>query len=143
MPTHRAPQPGYGDGRLAPHEWIRSPDGRIHKVDNHGHAGDHTWVGRQPLAWDLAGAEVEWGLDARRAGTLCGLVQRLTGYACSARTRAVYRAGYCVFRAAAARHCAATSSDALMRAHLSEAGRWYERRIEAALTLIAAEPAGP
>jgi hypothetical protein len=56
--------PRYGDGRVAPHEWISTPHGRPIKTDCTGHDRDHTIVGPQPLAWDVAGALVEWQLDA-------------------------------------------------------------------------------
>jgi hypothetical protein len=56
--------PRYGDGRLAPHEWVSTPGGRPIKTDCTGHDHDHTIVGPQPLAWDVAGALVEWELDS-------------------------------------------------------------------------------
>jgi hypothetical protein len=56
----------FGDGHLAPHEWVETPDGRLLKTDNTGHWTDHTVVGRQSILWDIAGACVEWELD--RAG---------------------------------------------------------------------------
>ncbi len=55
--------PSAGDYRLAPGEWRRSPDGEIVKVGRIAPTLDHTLVGRQPLAWDVAGAMVEWDLD--------------------------------------------------------------------------------
>jgi hypothetical protein len=56
--------PGYGDGRLAPHEWIRSTDGRILKTDVWGHQFDHTCIGPQSILWDIASAAVEWRMTA-------------------------------------------------------------------------------
>lgn len=66
------PQPllSYGDGRVGPCEWIRTASDRIFTVDCVGHEADHTMVGRQPIDWDLAGAIVEWGLDAGNANVL-------------------------------------------------------------------------
>ncbi len=127
------PQPCCGDGRLAPHEWIRQPDGTVRKVDAGKHDCDHTWVGRQPIAWDLAGAEVEWNLGRRRTGALKAFVQQLTDYSCSEETRAFYAAGYCAFRAAAAHYSARASGDTDMRNHLRWAGEFYERRLKATL----------
>jgi hypothetical protein len=57
--------PSYGDGRLAPHEWVRTPDGQILKVDAGGHEQDHTIVGPQSILWDIAGAIVEWDLSEK------------------------------------------------------------------------------
>jgi hypothetical protein len=61
---HSHPVARYGDGRLAPHEWLSAPDGRPIKTDCTGHDRDHTIVGPQPVAWDVAGALVEWQLDS-------------------------------------------------------------------------------
>lgn len=55
-------EPSAGDYRLAPWEW-RLAGGEIVKVGRIAPTLDHTVVGRQPLAWDVAGAMVEWGLD--------------------------------------------------------------------------------
>jgi hypothetical protein len=63
QPAPAASVPAYGDGRLAPHEWLRASDGRVIKSDCTGHEWDHTCVGRQSIAWDLAGALCEWGGD--------------------------------------------------------------------------------
>ncbi|HZV34836.1 MAG TPA: hypothetical protein VFB72_09715 [Verrucomicrobiae bacterium] len=56
--------PAYGDGRLAPHEWMRTREGKIVKLDSFGHDADHTMVGPQPIYWDVAGAIVEWQLPS-------------------------------------------------------------------------------
>ncbi len=64
--------PTYGDGRLAPYEWLRAADGRLLKTDVLGHTMDHTAPGPQPLAWDVAGAIVEWGLDEPLREALLG-----------------------------------------------------------------------
>ncbi len=131
-----ASQPCYGDGRLAPHEWIREPSGTIRKIDSGRHDRDHTWVGPQPIVWDLVGAEVEWGLDPMRAGELRSNVQSLTGYSCSERTRAFYIAGYCAFRAAAAHYSATMKNEAAFRDHLLEAERYYEQRLKSTLVFL-------
>lgn len=51
------------DNRLHSWEWIRSPDGRIWKTDALDHHCAHDLVGSQDIAWDLAGARVELGLE--------------------------------------------------------------------------------
>lgn len=137
--SRTGPQRCYGDGRLAPHEWIRTPDGAIRKTDHWPHHRDHTWVGRQPIGWDLAGAEIEWELDGRRAQSLRHCVRHLTGYTCSATALALFKAGYCAFRAAAAHHSATMTSDPRLSGHLSRACEWYECRLRSALAELAAE----
>src|SRR5205807_4142207 len=70
--TESAELPAYGDGRLAPHEWLRTPDGRILKFDCGGHESDHTIVGQQPVLWDVAGAIVEWDVRPSDRHVLLG-----------------------------------------------------------------------
>ena len=50
------------DGRLLPHEWIAS-GGRLLKLDGCSHGDDHFFPGPCDIAWDIAGAIVEWGMD--------------------------------------------------------------------------------
>ena len=46
------------DGRLLPHEWA----GTL-KTDALDHHDDHFFPGAQDIAWDIAGAEIECGLE--------------------------------------------------------------------------------
>jgi hypothetical protein len=59
------------DGRMMPQEWLLS-EGRILKCDGVDHHDDHFWPGPQDPAWDLAGATVEWGMDASAREALVG-----------------------------------------------------------------------
>jgi hypothetical protein len=72
--------PSYGDGRMAPYEWVRSRSGGLVKTDCGGHDRDHTMVGHQAIAWDIAGAIVEWDLDERGAADLIDAVQAAAGH---------------------------------------------------------------
>ncbi len=63
----REPEPTYTDGRMAPHEWLRTPGGHLYKTDNTGHNCDHTLIGAQSLLWDVAGVLVEWNIPFSRA----------------------------------------------------------------------------
>jgi hypothetical protein len=67
------------DARMQPHEWIRQPDGRVVKVDACTHGDDHFFPGPTDIAWDLAGAIVEWNLDADAAEFLLARYHRLAG----------------------------------------------------------------
>ncbi|HKU62248.1 MAG TPA: hypothetical protein VJQ44_13575 [Gemmatimonadales bacterium] len=77
------------DGRMQPHEWLRTRAGLL-KLDATDHHADHFFPGSGDIAWDLAGAAVEFALsrDAREAFTrfyvACsrdqGLDRRLPGY---------------------------------------------------------------
>ena len=57
-------EPSYGDGHLAPYEWVRIQSGHIFKTDSFGHNVDHTIIGEQSVLWDVAGAIIEWELTA-------------------------------------------------------------------------------
>jgi hypothetical protein len=89
--------PSYGDGRMAPHKWVRTVHGRIVKTDDFGHEWDHTVVGRQPVLWDVAGAVVEWGLDESAACLLVDAVRR-AGISLSIGRLSFYQAAYAAFR---------------------------------------------
>jgi hypothetical protein len=88
----------YGDGHMQPYEWLRCPNGDLRKVDSAGHDCDHTLVGRQPVAWDIAGAIVEWQLDPRATEHLLRAYRRAGGGAIDAGTLAFYQAAYLAFR---------------------------------------------
>jgi hypothetical protein len=68
---HRAPHlqferaadlPSYGDGRMAPYEWVQS-GGRLLKTDVWGHDFDHSCIGQQSILWDVGGTLIEWDLE--------------------------------------------------------------------------------
>ncbi|MCW2285353.1 hypothetical protein M2323_003250 [Rhodoblastus acidophilus] len=50
------------DNRLHAWEWLNT-NGRILKADASDHCADHTLIGGQDLAWDVAGALCEFALD--------------------------------------------------------------------------------
>jgi hypothetical protein len=87
----------YGDGHLAPQEWVRANDGRIFKADAEGHAHDHTLIGEQSVLWDIAGAFIEWNLNMQSA---IPLMQALAGKGMQVNRAALafYRAAYAAFR---------------------------------------------
>jgi hypothetical protein len=87
----------YGDGHLAPHEWIRTDNGRILKVDAEGHAHDHTLIGEQSLLWDIAGTFVEWNLTMQTGSPLLQTIER-KGMRVDQAAFAFYRAAYAAFR---------------------------------------------
>jgi hypothetical protein len=50
------------DARMLPHEWIAC-EGRLLKLDANSHGDDHFFPGPCDIAWDVAGAIVEWDMD--------------------------------------------------------------------------------
>lgn len=87
----------YGDGRLAPHEWIRTRTGQLLKTDHSGHDCDHTIIGRQSLLWDIAGVIVEWDLDWAGASPLLRSVEQ-DGISFNPNALTFYRMAYAAFR---------------------------------------------
>src|SRR5215472_4153622 len=56
-------RPVIADGRMHPHEWLRTSDGQVLKSDCGSHGDDHFYPGPTDIAWDLAGAIVEWRMS--------------------------------------------------------------------------------
>lgn len=59
----RSECPVIADARMHPHEWIGTSHGKVIKVDGARHGDDHFFPGPTDIAWDLAGAIVEWSMD--------------------------------------------------------------------------------
>jgi hypothetical protein len=90
--------PAYGDGRMAPHEWIRSNGGTIFKADSCSHDFDHTIVGEQSILWDVAAVFVEWNLNPiERERFLSRIADRLGIKVNSALAR-FYELSYAAFK---------------------------------------------
>jgi hypothetical protein len=124
----------YGDGRMAPHEWIRSHDGRLVKADSAGHAWDHTCIGAQPVAWDIAGAIVEWGLDEEGSRTLLEAFYEAGGDPIPPAALTFYRMAYAAFRAGQCHMCANMAAhDPAEQARLWAAYDRYKEQLAALL----------
>jgi hypothetical protein len=51
------------DGRMMPHQWLRRDGGELLKLDAGTHGDNHFFPGACDIAWDVAGAIVEWELQ--------------------------------------------------------------------------------
>jgi hypothetical protein len=95
------------DGRMLPHEWVGASDGRLLKVDAGSHGDDHFFPGPTDIAWDLAGAIVEWEMNARAQECLIERFRECSGDDPRRRlpafilAYAVFRFAYCKMAAAA------------------------------------------
>jgi hypothetical protein len=67
------------DARLHAWEWIRRGDGAFCKLDGIDHACGHDLVGCQPIAYDIAGATVEFELSPAELVGLLGQVAAEAG----------------------------------------------------------------
>jgi hypothetical protein len=65
------------DGRMLPHEWLRTAHGFI-KTDGVDHHADHFFPGCQDIAWDLAGSCAEFRLDRAQRALLVQQYQALS-----------------------------------------------------------------
>lgn len=128
------------DNRLHAWEWLVLPGGRILKADAVDHARGHDLVGCQDLAWDLAGAAVELGLDADGQGTLRAEVERHKGHVPAPDVLRFHRQTYLAFQLG--HHAlAATSYDASApdeASRLRRAADRYAQLLRAELTDFAA-----
>ena len=97
------------DARLMPHEWIRTPDGRILKTDATTHGDDHFYPGSCDIAWDVAGAIIEWKLNDASEADFVSRYERLSSDHVRNRLPQ-YKIAYAAFRAAYARMAASTMS---------------------------------
>lgn len=85
------------DGRMQPHEWLRTPRGYL-KTDGVDHHDDHFLPGAQDIAWDVAGFAAEFGLGE---SVLRDFVQQLaarTGDGALGARLPFYRVAYLAFR---------------------------------------------
>jgi len=90
-------RPVITDGRTQCFEWIQTASGQLIKTDGVDHGNNHFFPGPCDIAWDLAGAAVEWQLapDARRY--LVDRFRRMSGTDVTERLP-FYQLAYCVFR---------------------------------------------
>ncbi len=123
-----------GDYRLAPHEWRRLPDGTIQKTNRRPATGDHTAVGTQPVAWDVAGAMIEWNLDETSAKPLLDELER-EGIPTEEPERRFYRAAYAAFMMGLCAHCAPLSPEPERQRLEAARNRYREALLNAAQTI--------
>jgi hypothetical protein len=101
-------RPIYADCRMLLHEWFLTPEGRILKTDSVGHGEGHQLPGPVDIAWDLAGAIIEWGLSPAQADFFLSEYRRQSGE--NPRNRLPgYLLAYSVLRAAQCRMAAASA----------------------------------
>jgi hypothetical protein len=95
----RLERPVLADGRMQPHEWLPAKEGLLLKLDSGSHGDDHFFPGPTDIAWDLAGAIVEWRMSEQLAREFLDLYRHASGDDASGRIDGFIRA-YAVFRSA-------------------------------------------
>ena len=90
-------RPVISDGRMNPHEWILNDSAQLIKTDGVDHGDNHFFPGPCDIAWDLAGAAIEWQLGSEASGFVVEQFKRRSGVDVS-RQLALYKLAYSVFR---------------------------------------------
>jgi hypothetical protein len=129
---HPSAVPVMADGRMMPWEWIRTDEGRIFKTDVAEHGDDHFFPGPTDIAWDLAGATIEWDMPREAADYFLEQYGQFSGDAPAARMPG-YQLAYAVFRMAYCKMAAAAIAGSGEEERLMRDYRWY--RAKAALLL--------
>lgn len=88
------------DARLHRWEWLALPDGRLLKADALDHSAGHDLIGCQDVAWDIAGAAVEFDLTDDEQAYLRRIVSRSAGIAIHPTLVADCIIYYCAFQLA-------------------------------------------
>lgn len=85
------------DGRMLPHEWICS-DGLYVKTDSLDHHADQFFPKRQDIAWDLAGAAIEFGFNRDQTQYLLDRYAHYSGDRVTAERFRLYSICYLSYR---------------------------------------------
>jgi hypothetical protein len=110
------------DNKLDRHEWVRLGEGRLLKCDALDHHSAHDLIGAQDLAWDVAGASVEFGLDSAETTWLAAEAGRSAGRVVDRELLEFLTLAYLAFRLGQAR-----LSIGICSAAPAEMGRLTER----------------
>ena len=138
--------PVMADGRMQPHEWLLTRGGQMLKTDSGSHGDDHFFPGPADIAWDLAGAIVEWQMNAAQVESFLQIYRRASGD--DARRRiADYVNAYAIFRAAYCVMAANAMQGSEEQQRLEAAAAFYRAKLcsfnEYCAVSIGKEPQGP
>jgi len=123
-------RPVLADGRMQPHEWLLDGRGRMLKTDSGGHGDDHFFPGLTDIAWDLAGAIVEWRMNAAQAQAFLEAYCRHSGDDAQGRIDS-FVVAYLVFRRAYCLMAANALQGSEEQARLVDAGDGYAKMLAA------------
>jgi len=115
------------DGRMHPHEWISTNNGWM-KVDGVDHGDDHFFPGAADIAWDIAGAMIEWEMPRSASEYVLSRYQTLTGDDARARLPS-WMLAYAAFRMAYTRMAAEAMSGTEEEARLQSSYRNYRSAV--------------
>lgn len=130
--------PSVADGRMQPHEWIASGEAKLFKTDAISHGDNHFFPGPCDIAWDLAGAVVEWDLDAQATGFLLSKFRQFSGIPISQQFQD-YMLAYCIFRLGFCKMATSTVAGSREESRLEFAYLRYRAKAEQLLASGAVE----
>jgi hypothetical protein len=117
------------DNRFAPHEWLRSRSGALIKTDALDHHQAHDLIGCQDVAWDVAGAIVEFDLNQNLTAELIDTVEE-AGCTVDPQLLEFYRLAYLAFRLGQQRLGATMVSDEREQQRLTSCGDGYAAQLQ-------------
>lgn len=120
----RLEHPVLADARMQPHEWLLTPHGQMFKTDSGSHGDDHFFPGVTDIAWDLAGAIVEWNMTPAQTEMFLATYRRASGDDVRERVTDFVTA-YSVFRCAYCRMAANALKGTEEQARLERAAAGY------------------
>ena len=118
--------PVIADARMQPFEWIATASRQLIKTDGVDHGNNHFFPGPCDIAWDLAGAAIEWQLTPEALEYLLQRFQRATGMDVSAHLP-WYLIAYCTFRLGFCKMAISTVKGSPEEFRLRRAYLWYRR----------------
>jgi hypothetical protein len=119
------------DGRMLPHEWIFDGE-RWLKTDSVDHSSNHFYPGPADIAWDLAGAAVEFDMGPAAFEYLLRRYRETSGDAVSNRLAGFFVTAYLAFRLGYVTMAAQATRDTPDGARFEALGQRYRRRLESA-----------
>jgi hypothetical protein len=121
------------DNKMHAWEWLHTPDDAFVKTDALDHHAGHDLVGCQDIAWDLAGASVELGLDDPETGRLIEHLARVASRFVSRRRLRFYRVAYLAFELGRASLGLQAVADPMERERMQRSVGGYRDLLKAAI----------
>jgi hypothetical protein len=117
------------DGRMQPYEWIAASSGKLLKTDAISHGDNHFFPGPCDIAWDLAGAAIEWDLPPAQLQYLLNRFRQNSGIDVSSRM-SIYSLAYCTFRLGLCKMAESTVRGSEEEQRLERAYLYYRKYAE-------------
>ena len=121
------------DGRMLPHEWIRTSQGYL-KTDAVHHHDDHFFPGCQDIAWDIAGTCLEFNLEPDNRKQLIQRYRALSGDSTIVARLPLHAITYLAFRLGYTTLTASSLGQSLDGKRFSEAALRYGELLRSELS---------